>query len=211
MNFQNQIDSLKQDGYGMLDDYPLTADIDRDILNSEIMLRCGLLTPLYSEPMTMYMAINHWFGSRDWTIRHLVNIIESEYSPIENTDYTLETSRQIYQSGASGNTRTRNLDGSVDNTNLRTDRVSAYDASTFSNSAQVEGEAGATTEEDETITDSGTTSGQSADTYKERKHGNIGVTTNQQLITQELSMLQQFTLYKWIAMQLEAELFIMVY
>lgn len=223
----------------MLDDYPLNDDVSRDVLNSEIVLRCGLLTPLYSEPDTMHAAIVQWFKSREWTIEHLVRIIKAQYSPIENTDYTLETSRQIYESGTSGNSRTlsssgsrnanstttRDLDGTVSNNNTRTDKVSAYDSGSFANSSQTEGYAGGTTGEDETtqvyssetstdggsITDTGSTSGNSADTYKETKHGNIGVTTNQQLINQELAMLANYTIYKWLAMQLEGDLFIMVY
>ena len=49
------------------------------------------------------------------------------------------------------------------------------------------------------------------DTYTEHTHGNIGVTTNQQMIEQELELLRHFDIYDWIAAKLENELFIQVY
>lgn len=42
--------------------------------------------------------------------------------------------------------------------------------------------------------------------YNGRAHGNIGVTTNQQMIEQELSLLGSFNIYQWIAKQFAADL-----
>ena len=49
------------------------------------------------------------------------------------------------------------------------------------------------------------------DIYKIKRHGNIGVTTNFQLIEGELELLHGFNLYQWIAMQFRSAMFIEVF
>lgn len=49
------------------------------------------------------------------------------------------------------------------------------------------------------------------ETYDRLRHGNIGVTTNNELINQELSMLEKFNPYDWIAAKYERENFLQIY
>lgn len=49
------------------------------------------------------------------------------------------------------------------------------------------------------------------ETYDRLRHGNIGVTTNDQLILEELSMLEKFNPYDWIAAKFERENFLQIY
>ena len=94
MNLQNQLDYLPS----LLDGVVVPAPLSADYVKSQIMLECGLLTPLYSEPYLMKMAIAQWFKTHEWTFAHLVKVIQAEYSPIENVDrydsqsHTIETS-----------------------------------------------------------------------------------------------------------------------
>lgn len=48
-------------------------------------------------------------------------------------------------------------------------------------------------------------------TYDRLRHGNIGVTTNNALIGEELSMLEKFNPYDWIAAKFERENFLQIY
>ena len=48
-------------------------------------------------------------------------------------------------------------------------------------------------------------------TYDRLRHGNIGVTTNNQLINEELDMLEKFNPYDWIAAKFERENFLQIY
>lgn len=48
-------------------------------------------------------------------------------------------------------------------------------------------------------------------TYNRLRHGNIGVTTNNELINQETAMLEKFNPYDWIAAKYERENFLQVY
>lgn len=49
------------------------------------------------------------------------------------------------------------------------------------------------------------------ETYNRLRHGNIGVTTNDQLITEEYTMLEKFNPYDWIAAKFERENFLQLY
>lgn len=267
MNFQNQVEYLPT----MFDDITIPADLDRNTVISNIMKRCGLLSPVYSEPELMKDAIDLWFASNQWTLEHLINIIKAEYSPIENTDRYDEQTRTISreldrddtfnetQTLAKNSTDTLRKSGTdtltktgtdtlktdaettVDASNEAIDSVSAFDTDNWSNSSKREENNGSTTSTDgteqrtlntseaqtlnttetrtlggsDTQTHGGTNgrdeSEDTTDHFTQHLHGNIGVTTNQEMINQELDLLQKFHIYDWIAMQIETDLFIMLY
>lgn len=235
MNFQNQINYLPT----ILDGVIVPEEIDTDILKGEIRLQCGLLRPLYSEPEIMKEAISQWFAARSWTFEHLVNIIKAEYSPIENTDRYDSTERTITgsESGTDSETmggsrttergeehsasETENSTGTGQNENT----VSAYNETTYQPAVKDENSATNTTtrsatdstDGSETMTEQKTRSGQDArshntkDVYMQHLHGNIGVTTNQEMINQELELLHNFNIYQWITFNLRDSLFLEVY
>ena len=69
----NQIEYLPT----MLDGVTVpTNDLDAELLKSVIVERCGLLTPLYSEPEVMKETISIWFRSHRWNIERLINLIK---------------------------------------------------------------------------------------------------------------------------------------
>lgn len=56
-----------------------------------------------------------------------------------------------------------------------------------------------------------TRTGGGSETYTEHTHGNIGVTTNQEMINQELRLLMEFNIYDWIAHKYEADMCLQIY
>lgn len=239
MNFQNQIDYLPT----MFDDFIIPKALDRETVISNIVKRCGLLTPLYSEPYMTKAALDLWFSSNQWTLSHLVNIIEAEYSPIENVDrhdqQTREIGRDLSRSdqktnkitdtGSSSGTETRHTDAetTVNASNEAIDSVSPYDTDDWSNSSKRDEDNRSTTSTDgtERVTDSrsdkhstqadetgnGTENEKTIEKFIQHMHGNIGVTTNQQMINQELDLMQRFHLYEWIAIEIQSDLFLSLY
>jgi len=215
------------------------AGIDVDTLKGEIMLQCGLLQPLYSEPATMKSAIKQWFSARAWTFEHLLNIINAEYSPIENTDRydqwtrnvdraldrTDDTTDAISETNTKNLTNTRETDSQVDTSGTTTGQVSAFNSSEWSNSSkdsstgQTIGDESVTEHNTGTDTRTGNNTRRNVadededttETYTQHLHGNIGVTTNQEMIEQELALLAKFNIYTWIALNLRDSLFLEVY
>lgn len=85
MNLQNLVDFCQ--GAGIPDPFSgasVPAPLNLDAVKSAIMIRCGLLTPIYGEPDVFRNLVTQWFFNKQWTFEHIINIIESEYSPIEN-------------------------------------------------------------------------------------------------------------------------------
>lgn len=85
MNLQNLIDYCQEMGLpDIFSGASVPAPLNLDTVKSAIMVRCGLLTPLYGEPSTFRNLVTHWFNTKQWTFEHLIAVIQSEYSPIEN-------------------------------------------------------------------------------------------------------------------------------
>lgn len=205
--------------------------LDPEDVKSAIMLKCGLLAPVYAEPSTFREMCTFWFKSHRWNIEHLINIILAEYSPIENFDryehVTTDRAGKEVLSGSDTNTAS----GSDSLTHGKTittqhghnieNQVSAFNSSTYSNSEK-EIHSGSDVD---SVTGSDTTNygkidtntyGKNTDTTGKEVttshlHGNIGVTTNQQMINQELELLKSFNIYEWIASRFEDDLFLTVY
>ena len=68
MNFQNQIDYGQDFGIDVLEGVPEISPLNQDRLKSHIVYKCGLLIPLYSEPIVMRDAISHWFSYMAWKV-----------------------------------------------------------------------------------------------------------------------------------------------
>lgn len=244
MNLQNQInylrDYLQQD---MFDDCSVPAGLDMRRVRGAIVMRCGLMTPLFSEPEVQRAATQQFFFENQWNFRHILNILEAEYSPIENVqEFRKETTKN---SGADTLTISRNSTETHSGTDARkiqesgttgtqsngdtttTRELSAENATTYQadNKETVQHGEGETTTHakgtsddlthGEVITQGGSdTHTQDKDSrtdFEVFRHGNIGVTTNQDMINQELDLLERFNPYRFIADLYEKELMLGIY
>lgn len=240
MNLQNLVDFCE--GAGLPS--PFAGANVPDPLNLEtvinaIMIRCGLLTPVYPEPEVFCEMTRHWFDTKQWTFEHLIKVIQSEYSPIENvfedrTESTDYNSKNITSGGytdtASGKD-TEQLSGSDERdisnsgTDSTTNTISAFNSATYQPDNRSETTHGHDVDDDitygkKTDTTYGkqikrvndeTESKTGEDTITMNRHGNIGVTTSQQLINEELELLRHFDIYSYIAKLFESDMMIMIY
>lgn len=245
---------------------PTPLDLNKCL--SAIMVRCGLLTPVFDDPDTFRNATGVWFDDKQWMFAHLIKLIQKDYDPLENYDrvenFTHSKGTSATRSGgykdvesgkdtvALSGTDTEAHSGTDSiahsgtdteahsGTDTTTNEISAFNASTYqadNKSSTLHGESVGTTyghsigtthgesigttygkSEDTTYghtvtrtyeTDKTTYSG--SDTDGGRAHGNIGVTTTQQMFNQELDLLNRFDIYKYIAEQFEKDNMIMLY
>ena len=84
MNLQNVYDYCQDNNIDIFEGCTTPAPIDADLLKSYIMLRCGLLTPVYAEPLLFKMQTKMWFNSNQWRMEHLVKMLLADYEPHEN-------------------------------------------------------------------------------------------------------------------------------
>ena len=241
MNLQNLVDFCQ--GAGLPDVFSgatVPSPLNIDTVRSAIMVRCGLLTPLYGEPEVFTNLVTHWFKTKQWTFDHLINIIQAEYSPIENvnelrnekTKYGHNTTKTGSYKDTEGGKDTVALSGTDqrDITNSGTDTttntISAFNSSAYQPDNESSTLHGHSVDDDITYgksedTTFGHTNERSYTNLKDQegggdelivsRHGNIGVTTNQHMIEEELELLRHFDIYGYIAELFEKDNMIMIY
>lgn len=149
------------------------------------------------DKLTALASMVYNINARKW--EHLYGIYEAKYNPIENTDFietikeTTGNTKVIDSETAQNGTASTNSAGTSNGSNNNANNVYGFNSvsevgnstnngtdnnSTTANSATTSS-SGST--DDSTITDNGTHDSE------HRKHGNIGITSNVQLMTEETS------------------------
>lgn len=200
----------------MLDGVTLPSDdLDADLLKSVIVERCGLLTPLYSEPETMKQVISIWFRSHQWNIAHVIDLVKTSYKPLENYDRheDLERGKTDTRNRSENRTQEYSENGDI-TTNEETERkVAAFNTSEYSPADQTVSDS--RTQSETSGDTSGSTTGTEAGSENEHAvnyiHGNIGVTTTQAMFQEELALLGGFNAYQFIAEMFSKDLMLSIW
>lgn len=169
----------------IFDNLSLPEGLDKDTLIDNILLRSGEFEVMYPDADFMKFSIGAW--SRKWsaTITRWVNALAIEYNPLENYDRYEHWTDNRDIAGSEGGSSSGSTEGTTGSTT--TNKVSAYDA----------GDALTTHDQSESQgSDSTSNSGEyssehSTDDDLEHDghiHGNIGVTTSQQMLLSELDL-----------------------
>lgn len=174
----------------LFDGISLPEAIDRETLVNQILFEGCSLYPIYQDPILLKSMINHYFLMRYQIHFELSETLEYDYEPLENYDRTEDRSHNA--SGTEGINRDRNTDTTSSGTTEQ--QVSAFNADTYQPQSKSISSATQGTDEGETI------DRQHADEGTEhvRIHGNVGVTTSQQMLEAQRNVVQ-FSLYDFIA------------
>lgn len=172
-----------------------------------IMERSGELYPLHQQPERLKNNINGWFNRKYQNFTRMFISLSAEYDPIENYDRKEEWTDipDVQTSHTGGYTDSGKGESSGTNEN----QISAYNSDTYApdNKVDMKNKSMSQIErtyKDEVMHEHGTR------THEGRTHGNIGVTTNQQMINQELQ-LRMYDIYEVIAKKFEDDFLVQVY
>ena len=146
----------------ILDGLILPTGMDADNVKDNLLLETESMEILYPNTLFLKMAIQVWAAERLDVWTKLYNTTQLDYDPIENYDRK-EQSSSSNTGGASGSTTV-------------TGSATAYNSNTFKDTSK--------------SVSSGRNQSNSSGTYASRVHGNIGVTTTQQMIEQERRTVQ---------------------
>ena len=158
----------------------LPEGLDKQTLTDNILLRGGEFEVLYANPTAMQSLIGIWSRREEATFERWVSALSIEYAPLENYDRFEHWTDEVDGTGSSGS------NGSVSTTSNDTSELtkSAYDQSTYSPYEKtINGGTVGTTSSDSTNTSMSNDS-----EHNGRIHGNIGVTTSQQMLEAELNL-----------------------
>lgn len=172
----------------------LPDGVDLETARDNILLQCGELELVYSDPSFLRAMIGNWSRRRAYKWKTLQGTTTLEYNPIENYDRQEEWSdEETGTSEAGGNTST-----SGNNTEKRKG---------FEGGDLVE-TAGASDSSSAQTSSTGSSSRKSQ--HSGRTHGNIGVTTSQQMLMSERDV-AEFSIYDIIAQDFAREFCLYVY
>lgn len=180
----------------------LPEGINKDTLTSNILLQGGEFEVQHGNPVFIHDAIAIWSNAYQETFDRWINALAIEYAPLENYDRMEHWTDELDGTGSSNST------GTLDNTTTdETERTkSAYDSSTY----QPYDKVNSRTVSDTDSTDRTNTTVNNDSEHNGRIHGNIGVTSSQQLLQAELDM-GYWNLYQRITQLFLQEFVIPVY
>lgn len=180
----------------------LPEGLTKKTLTDNILLQGGEFEVLYSDPYFLQNAISIWADREADTFKRWVDALAIEYAPLENYDRNEYWKDTLDSDGTSNTTGTNDTSTSG---SVQTD-VSAYDSSGYQPKEKV------TSSEtiDNDTTERNTSTLDNTGEHRGRVHGNIGVTTSQQMLEAELN-LGYWNIYTRITDMFLKEFCIMIY
>lgn len=191
----------------LLDEWTLPASVPLDKLTAALLQECSELELLFPDPYIFKMLTDAWTVRKMPGWQRAYNAMIVSYNPIHNFDRN-----ETYTDTESGNeSRTDHVTGSgTQNGGVTTEKkVSAYNESTYqpAEKDQTTQNASSSSNVTDTLTaNKGRTLSHSAHLY-----GNIGVTTSQQMVTDEIKLSSMLNIINLIVKDFQNEFCLMVY
>lgn len=166
----------------------LPDGVDKTVFTNTLLLDYGMLGVIYQDFYFMRdFAIPAWCDKWQESLRQVWNALHADYNPIENYD------RQEHWTDSPDITRTEsgNNESSItsnENSNAYGD-VSAYNSTDYQAKDRTRSDSSNASNGKNNYSSSNRESGTT--THDGRIHGNIGVTTSQQMIESELKLRKQ--------------------
>lgn len=159
----------------------LPQDLEAEILQNEIMEECAELEVLFPDPDFMQKSLGWWSTSRLYAWNQMMETLRANYNPIWNKDGTINETRTYGEMNSSG-------EGNG--------FVSGYNSEALVNN---------------TKSTSKSKLDQHVDGIQRIEQGNIGVTTTQSMIHEELELRAEYDMYKIIVSEFKAKYCLLVY
>lgn len=194
----------------LFDDAPLYEKFDKTKLVDLILAQCGDLYTYHQQPDYLKANITNWFTRKYEDFARMYEALYSEYDPIENYNRYEHWSDSISESTSESTSGSASDYTSDSTSNSTLAKVSPMDSDNLLNDTAANGNT------------AGTSNARTVNAAHNRRdylhyldhqgriHGNIGVTTTQQMIEQELE-LREYDIYQRIAQLFERELIVQVY
>lgn len=169
----------------------LPDELDAATAIDSIVFDNAELEIMYPEPDTMKYLIGLWSKRETPIWKRMYDAMQLEYNPIENYNRS-ETWTDSEKEKTEANTET---------SGTNTNQVAGFNSEEFTNKDKGTG----------TGTEAGTGSRETTSSHTGNVSGNIGVTTSQQMLQQELDIAPKLEIYKVISESFKKRFCLMVY
>ena len=184
----------------------LPEGLNKEATINEILLQCAELEIVYSNIDIMKLAITTWSIANQYTWQKLYDTMVVEYNPIWNVDaditetLTGNENRDIDRTGSGSNNETINI--------TDTEAVKGFNSNTWAESHKntKEGTDNTALSSKEVVNDDVART----ETRTQRRTGNIGVTTTQQMLEQERAI-AEFNMISYIAQSFKQRFCLLIY
>ena len=210
----------------VMDGLNVPDGLDKEDVINNIMLECAELEIIYPRLETMKQAISIWSNSNQLTWDKLYKTMTVDYNPIWNVDADIVDTEKITGDSKEGRTiartgqdkETLNLKDKETKDLTDTKSVQGFNSSSWAQAEKVD-QTGTDTidhtgtdtiDKKENVTDNVTGTNNSKREYTQRRTGNIGVTTTQQMLEQERSI-AEFNMIEYITNSFKKRFCLMVY
>jgi len=217
---------LARTSKSLFDFLSLPTGIDKETLVDNILMECGEFEVLYSDPEFMRSSIGVWSSKHYRTFDKWITALNITYNPLENydrfedyTDKRTENSTEnVKDKNSTGTTSKTDASGKSEQNGNTEDLTSAFDSGSYQPADKhvidTDEKHEDSTETKSNISYDGTTdtTGKKTDdsVHVGRIHGNIGVTTSQQMLQSELDI-AKFNIINEITKIFMQELCICIY
>lgn len=179
-------------------DIVIPSGVDKEILVNTIIDKCGLNEPMFYDMPLLNMKIQNFFLKNKEVFNRLYEACTLEYEMIENYDRKEFINRDSTKTNNYEYNSNTNTKEEITENDVNIEQVSPYDGEAFKNSNKYNNDK--TQENVSDLTDSG--NNKNDETGKETEmnwiHGNIGVTTSQQMLESELQIRPKLNIYDLI-------------
>lgn len=219
----------------IFDNLRLPDGVDKPTLIDNIVLETAELECIYPTPVFLKTAIGLWSNVQFLTWDRVYTAMNLEYNPIENYDRqeTETTTGTRAHSGKDTTTRsgtvsetgstTASTQGTASESGTTTNKIAGFDSTTLVDHDSSTGSN--TRQASDSSTGSSTRSGTDSSTQElthgeqiadsgsrtSRIHGNIGVTTSQQMLQSELDLAPNLNIYQYITADFRKRFCVEVY
>lgn len=166
----------------------LPEGIDKDMLINNILLKSSDFEILYPDPNFIKPAIELWSNKWERTFRKWYEALNINYAPLENYDRYEDWTENTDHDHTITNVMNGKLSGNESNSGNRTGSKSAFDSSSLQ--PYDKDDTSSSTNTSSTADENTTNKLDESTNYTKtgRAHGNIGVTTSQQMLEAELEI-----------------------
>lgn len=162
--------------------------VDKDKLIDNILLEAGERSVIYSDPDFLKKAIGIWSNTYQATFERWANALAIEYDPLENYDRREAWTDDSTHSGSTQTSTTDSQTTGQTSSGTETGSRVAYPDNAWHDTQKTVDSGSLNINVSGTGSGTGTESATDASKHEGRIHGNIGVTTSQQMLQSELDL-----------------------
>ena len=174
----------------IFDDFALPDSIsaNKEEFVDEILSELGQLEALYPNADVFKRILKAWSNTRLPEWKRVEAALTAEYNPIHNLDRNEDYTDTNTEKETGTSNSTSNTESTANGTNESTESETAFNTETFKNRTKNAGTDTANSTASATNNSNNTVTRETSVKHTAHLYGNIGVTTSQQMINEELAM-----------------------